>query len=280
MRYTLAKLMFNSLLLILLVVLSVPVVQAQDGGRGDKGTPQLGNRLFGDDFATFVNRWETAETSAYTIAYETQGLHVELLEAEAEILTQPSSPLLIENFLMSTSIEFLAESSPDALAGIAFGYQNPNNYYVFAVRATGHYEVRLKQAGEWTNMPLVRGYYPDLATADDAVITLTILYDAGYFELSINATPLVPFFNDELTAGEFGLYAFAPTEAAHIVFDDFSVFDLVYASDPVDDAEVNPPPTTDPDANPDTPDPANENIENTEDDTPSEDVELVKPPRI
>ena len=277
MRHHLIQIISKSLLISLLIGLSISLAGAQDGGRGDKGTPAPGNRLFSDDFATFVNRWETAETSAYTIAYETQALHVQLLAPATEILTQPSTSSTIENFMMSTTVQFLAESSPDAFAGIAFGYQNPDNYYVFGVRATGHYEVRLKQAGRWVQTPVVRGYYPDLDATDESAISLKILYDAGYFELSINDTSLVPFFNDQLTAGEFGLYAFTPTDSAHIVFDDYVVFDLVYSGDVTDEEDVDDTSPTDSEA--DMPDTEDEEADNSSD-TPPEDVELVKPPRI
>lgn len=268
-----AKISFVGLLLALLLSVSLTLVSAQDGGRGDKGTPLPGNRLFSDDFATFVNRWETAETAAYITAYDTQAFHVELLDAEAEVLSQPSTPLSIENFILSASVQFLMDSAPDSLAGIVFGYQNRDNYYIFGVRPTGHYEVRLKQNGNWLNPPLVRGYYPDLEANAETPINLGILYDAGYFELNINDTKLVPFFNQQLTAGEFGLYAFAPSASAHIVFDDYAVFDLVYEgdADAVDTDDV--PPT-------DTPEIDTEPNNNTDTEANTDEVELVKPPRI
>ncbi len=254
----------------LALVLSIGLVQAQDdGGRGNKGAPQPGNRLFSDDFATFVNRWETSETSTVTVAYEEQALHVELLADRAEVLTQPSTPFTIENFLLSTQVQFVDDSNPTSLAGIVFGYQNANNYYVFGVRASGHYEVRLKQDGVWQTTPLVRGYYPELDEEVGSAIELQILYDAGYFELSINGEILAPFFDNQLTAGEFGLYAETETATAHIVFDDYAVYDLVYGD--VDSA--TPEVTETPDENA-TPEPTPEA------ETPSEDVELVKPPRI
>lgn len=255
-----------------ILMLSVSLVQAQDdGGRGDKGAPQPGNRLFSDDFATFVNRWETSATNTATVAYETQALQVQLLADDTEIVTQPSAPFTIENFLLSTTVQFLEDSHPTSLAGIVFGYQNANNYYVFGVRASGHYEVRLKQNGAWQTAPLVRGYYPDFVANADAPAELQILYDAGYFELSINGEKLVPFFDEQLNAGEFGLYAESVRATAHIIFDDYAVYDLVYENDSAPTPEAT-------DASDENTSPA----ENTENDTntPNEDVELAKPPRI
>ena len=196
---------------------------AQDGGRGN---PVAGNRLFSDDFATFVNRWETIDAQDTSVQYDNQALHFVLSGPDIEAVSQPSNPTVLPRFIMQTSVAYTDNSATDGFGGIMFGYQDVDNYYVYGIQPTGHYEVRLRFDGEWQE-PLVRGFVEEMTET----IQLGIQYDAGRYVLFINEESLVPFFDDSLASGEFGLYASAGTSDTHVIFDDFVVFDLLYDDD-------------------------------------------------
>lgn len=196
---------------------------AQDGGRGK---PVAGNRLFSDDFATFVNRWETIDAQDTSVQYDNQALHFVFSSVDIEAVSQPSSPIVLPRFIMQTSVAYTENSATDGFGGIVFGYQDADNYYVYGIQPTGHYEIRLRIDGEWQE-PLVRGFIEEMTET----IQLSIQYDSGRYVLFIDEEPPVPFFDDTLESGEFGLYASAGTSDTHVIFDDFVVFDLLYEDD-------------------------------------------------
>lgn len=274
-----------ALLLIILSTLGLHGwVDAQDGGGRGNGTPTPGNRLFYDDFGTFVNRWTPINEDGTTVSYTNQNLQFLLENDEREALSQPNNDNSYSRFIVATTLSFDAMTANDSLAGIVFGYQNASNYYVFGMQPTGHYRVELKLDGEWQTVPLVRGYFEPIA-GDQQRYELMAQYDTGLVRLAINGQPLVPFYTDTLDEGTFGLYARTVSGGARINFDEFAVYDLIYveASDsttpmpevttpPMDEAtptpEMTPVPTQQESPPPSTPSP-----------TPSN-GETVPPPRI
>ncbi|MCI0710725.1 MAG: hypothetical protein L0154_11240 [Chloroflexi bacterium] len=237
-----------AILAVFVITIVATYALAQDGGRGN---PVAGNRLFSDDFATFVNRWETIDAQDTSVQYDNQALHFVFSGVELEAVSQPSNPIVLPRFIMQTGVAYAENSATDGFGGIAFGYQDADNYYVYGIQPTGHYEVRLRIDGEWQE-PLVRGFVEELTEP----IQLGIQYDAGRYVLFINEERLVPFFDDNLASGEFGLYASAETSDTHVIFDDFVVFDLLYEGE---EPEVTPtmdnPPTDTPSTPTSTPQP-------------------------
>jgi hypothetical protein len=266
--------------LAILAVFAVTVVAtlalAQEGGRGN---PVAGNRLFADDFATFVNRWETIDAQDISVQYDNQALHFAFSSTDTEAVSQPSNPLILPRFIMQANVAFAESSAADGFGGIVFGYQDADNYYVYGIQPTGHYEVRLRTDGEWQD-PLVRGFFE--AMTEEA--QLGIQGDAGHYILFVNEEQQVPFFYDALPSGEFGLYASAGTSETSVFFDDFVVFDLVYEGGEATEiapTEDNMPTETPQPAATDTPQPTSVPPSTPDSDAPTPTpVETVAPPRI
>lgn len=202
-----------SLVSVFIFVMSLlPTAYAQDG-----------NRLFSDDFSTYANVWETQDTADFTADYDQDALafFMDIRTAEQEVWSTPRSSLDLSAYVIEVTVVLDATSAADSMAGLLVNYVDEDNFYVFILRASGYYEVRLRLDGEWLDRPLVFGKAPQ---ADN--YRLSVQNQNGVFELGLNGEPLVPFVNTELSGGKFGLYAQSGDGSMLVRFDDYLVRDL------------------------------------------------------
>ncbi|KAB2866482.1 MAG: hypothetical protein F9K46_02230 [Anaerolineae bacterium] len=203
---------FTLLTMVVFLIILLPTVYAQDG-----------NRLFSDDFSTYANTWETPNTPDYTADYDQDNLafFMDIRTAEQEVWSTPRSSLDLTAYVIEVTAVIDATSTADSMAGLLVNYVDEDNFYVFIIRASGYYEVRLRLDGEWLDRPLVFG---KAAQADS--YRLSVQSHNGVFELGLNGEPVVPFVNTELSGGKFGLYAQSGDGSMFVRFDDYLVRDL------------------------------------------------------
>ncbi|CAG0956925.1 hypothetical protein ARNL5_00596 [Anaerolineae bacterium] len=184
---------------------------------------QDGNRLFSDDFSTYANVWETQDTPDYTADYDQDNLafFMDIRTTEQEAWSTPRSSLDLTAYVIEVTTVIDTTSNANSMAGLLVNYVDEDNFYVFILRASGYYEVRLRLDGEWLDRPLVFGKAPQ---ADS--YRLSVQNQNGVFELALNGEPLVPFVNTELSGGKFGLYAQSGDGSMLVRFDDYLVRDL------------------------------------------------------
>lgn len=192
-------------------------------GRVSNTFAQDGNRLFSDDFSTYANVWETQDTPDWMVDYDQDNLAflMDIKTAHQEVWSTPRSFLDLTAYVIEVTAVVDETSSSDSMFGLLVNYVDEDNFYVFILRASGYYEVRLRLDGAWLDKPLVFGKAPQ---ADS--YRLSVQDQEGIFELGLNDEPLVPFVNTELSGGKFGLYAQSGDGPLVIRFDDYLVRDL------------------------------------------------------
>ncbi len=184
---------------------------------------QDGNRLFSDDFSTYANVWETQNTPDFTADYDQDNLAflMDIQTPQQEVWSTPRSSLDLTAYVIEVTAAIDASSAADSMAGLLMNYVDEDNFYVFILRASGYYEVRLRLDGEWWDKPLVFG-----KASQAESYRLSVQDRNGVFELGLNGDSLVPFVNTELSGGKFGLYAQSGDGPMIVRFDDYLVRDL------------------------------------------------------
>lgn len=184
---------------------------------------QDGNRLFSDDFSTYANVWETQVTPDFTADYDqdTLAFLMDIKTVQQELWSTPRSSLDLTSYVIEVTAVIDATSAADSMAGLLLNYIDEDNFYVFVLRASGYYEIRLRVDGAWLDKPLVFG-----KALQSESYRLSVQNQNGVFELGLNGEPLVPFVNMELSGGKFGLYAQSGDGPIIVRFDDYLVRDL------------------------------------------------------
>ena len=184
---------------------------------------QDGNRLFLDDFSTYANVWETQATPDFTADYDqdTLAFLIDIKTAQQEVWSTPRSSLDLAAYVIEVTAVIDATSAADSMVGLLLNYVDEDNFYVFVLRSSGYYEVRLRLDGEWLDKPLVFG-----KALQAESYRLSVQNQNGVFELGLNGVLLVPFVNTELSGGKFGLYAQSGDSPVIVRFDDYLVRDL------------------------------------------------------
>lgn len=208
-------------IIVIVVLLGIaPGVSAQDDG-------SRGNRLFTDDFSTFANVWETQDTGKLMVDYDRDhyAFYMDVQSVGAEAWSTPYTFLDLSRYVIEVTAISDATNSADSTFGLLLNYLDEDNFYVFTIRASGYYEMRLRLEGEWQATPLVFGKAPEAES-----YRLSVQNNEGIFELGLNDQSLVPFVNTELSGGKFGLYAQAGDGPMIVRFDDYLVRDLDQAA--------------------------------------------------
>jgi hypothetical protein len=213
-RLTIGLLSFI-LLAIWLVGLTAPLYAQDDG------TPQNGNRLFVDDFTTYVNRWDRIHSAKYTADYLDFSYQFDIRSPGIETWAKPHSELSLDRYVIEVTAAVMVDGASDGFCGLLINYQDENNFYVFGLNASGSFEVRLRQNGNWNNAPLAAGQTPIADTYH-----LRIENQNGIFRIRVNGEPAIIFNDTELAGGGFGLYAQAGRGQLLVSFDDYLVHDL------------------------------------------------------
>jgi hypothetical protein len=210
-----------SAIIVMVVLLGIPsLARAQDD-------TSRGNRLFADDFSTFANVWETQDTGKLMVDYDRDNyaFYMDVQSVGAEAWSTPHTFLDLTRYVIEVTAISEATNSADSTFGLLLNYVDEDNFYVFTIRASGYYEVRLRLDGEWQATPLVFG-----KASEAESYRLSVESDEGVFELSLNDKALVPFVNTEISGGKFGLYAQAGDGPMVVRFDDYLVRDLDQAA--------------------------------------------------
>lgn len=207
---------------VVLVVWILPgsIVLAQSGDGPDQ--PARGNRLFVDDFTTYVNRWERLKSAKYIVDYDDFAYHFWIRSPGVTAWSTPDTDLDINRYRISVLMAFAPQSPPGTEAGIIFNVANDNSaFYAFGISPDGTYEVCLHQMGQWQEPPLAVGQVEPSTT-----YRIGVERYQNAFTLWINDTQVDDFTDESLSGGKFGLFAQAGRGEAHVQFDDYEVYDL------------------------------------------------------
>lgn len=210
------KWLLSVILTVLFGLYGAGTMQAQDGG-----TANNGNRLFVDDFTTYVNRWDRVISAKYSIDYADFGYQFSIRSPGVEVWAKPISELYLDRYAIEVTALADATNSEDGFWGLLINYQDDDNFYVFGIDGIGHYEMRLRKDGQWNIDALASG-----TVVAAAEYHLRVEDDGGDFSISINAEAAVVFNNIDLNGGAFGLYAQAGHGPLLVSFDDYVVHDL------------------------------------------------------
>ncbi len=201
--------------LLLLSIWTVPVM-AQGGD-----DPAYGNRLFVDDFTTFVNNWDRAKSAKLTVDYADFSYQFDIRSPGVSFWSMPRNEMELDQYIIEVTATVNPTSAPDGVFGVMFNQHDASNFYVLVINAAGDYAVRLWMNGQWAATPLVS----EQAEPSEAY-RLQVQNDQGTFQVSVNDSPPAAFAATELAGGAFGLYAEAGHGGLFVTFDDYVVYDL------------------------------------------------------
>lgn len=208
--------MMKRLILVLWLLLSIYPVFAQDGD-----IPARGNRLFVDDFTTYVNRWDRLHTAKFTVDYRNFAYEMAIRSPGVDVWATPDIEIdLLDRYVIQVTATIDPSSALDSFFGILLNFQDEDNFYVFGATHAGVYELWHRQNGEWLP-PLVSGEF-----TPSSVYQLHVQDDYGTFEVRINDSPLLLVTDTDLSGGKFGLYGRAGHGTLLVAFDDYLVHDL------------------------------------------------------
>ncbi len=200
----------------LLILVSVTPTTAQDDG-----IPPRGNRLFVDDFTTYVNRWDRLQSGKFTVDYVDFAYQFQMRSPGVDVWAMPKTVLAPDRYVIDVTAEVGPDSAPESFFGLMLNYQDEASFYVFGIKPTGEFEVRLRLDDEWVDTPLIRGQAPPANS-----YRLHVENDRGVMEVTVDDYPPVSFSSTELGGGQFGLYAQAGRGALLVTFDNYLVHDV------------------------------------------------------
>ena len=189
--------------------------------QGGDDFPAHGNRLFTEDFTTFVNRWDRIVTAKSVADYKNFAYQMDIRSPGIEVWSLPQTDFDLDRYYIEVSASIMSESVDDSFMGIIVNYQNEDNFYVFGITPAGTFEMRWRTDGEWADELLAEGNFEIADT-----ILLQIEDNEGVFDIGINGEQLVSFESNNLSSGQFGLFAQAGHGILQVSFDDYTVYDI------------------------------------------------------
>lgn len=201
-------------MLVLILLLPYVGVEAQTGD----DEVRYGNRLFVDDFTTYVNGWERVQTAKYRLEYVDFAYQFDIRSPGVRAWSGPKYNFDLNHYAIEVTASIDPESAADSFSGLMLNYQDNENFYVFGIDSDGNYEVRLRLDGKWEEVVLVGGQV-ELADA----YHLSVKHADGEFSISVNGETELLFSDYRLSGGAFGLYAQAGYGQVLVSFDDYLV---------------------------------------------------------
>lgn len=189
--------------------------------------------LFEDSFADNHNGWFLLERDRQ-IYLEGNKLHIDHQRPNKIVRSWPGKAVPpFENFLYEAQVGKL--SGPDSSGyGLVFrDRDDPSDYYLFAIRGDGKYELVKHQGGKWTDLIAWKG--SPAIRRGNASNRLAVVAEGANLQLFVNGQLVDGASDASLTKGIIGVLAGA--EGLHVAFSDLKVYDLRPAA-------ANPPPTS------------------------------------
>jgi len=105
---------------------------------------QPGSVLFQDDFSRTLSGWDRHQESAYSVGYQDGAYHMRINSPNADAVSNPR--LDFKN--VRVQVEAAKVDGPDNnLFGIVCRYQDPGDFYFFAVSSDGYAGIGVSKSG-------------------------------------------------------------------------------------------------------------------------------------
>ncbi|NDJ76153.1 MAG: hypothetical protein GYB65_07830 [Chloroflexi bacterium] len=192
--------------------------------------------LFEDDFSTFSSRWREPQTAKAVVAYDNEGLRMQVNSPDVAVWSVPDFDVPLANYHAEVTVTFVDGSRASFFGWVVF-YESDENFVTVGITPDGDWQVRTWQDGIVLDIPpedAAPGETGGAFTLEPGQTTFSIQLDVQSTTLCLvvnNAEPVV-FVLDERPAGEsFGLFAQARegeesgSGFVDIVFDDVLVID-------------------------------------------------------
>ncbi len=215
--YLSRRYLFSVTTILVMLVIHLAPVSAQGGD----DFSSHGNRLFTEDFTTFVNRWDRLVSAKSSADYKNFVYQMDIRSPGIEIWSLPQTDFDLDRYYIEVNANIMLGSADDSFMGIIVNYQNENNFYVFGITPAGTFEMRWWVDGEWSEEILAEGTFE---ISDNTL--LQIKDNEGVFDIGINGEQLATFESDNLGSGQFGLFAQAGHGILQVSFDDYTVYDI------------------------------------------------------
>lgn len=105
---------------------------------------QPGEVLFQDDFSRTLSGWDRHHESAYSVDYEDGAYHMRIDSPHADAVSTPD----LDFTDLRVQVEATKTDGPDNnLFGVVCRYQNPADFYFFAVSSDGYAGIGVSKSG-------------------------------------------------------------------------------------------------------------------------------------
>jgi len=191
--------------------------------------PQVGNRLFMDDFATESGRWNQSASPKGTAAYQGEVFNVRIVSPGVSLWSLPDFWVERATYYVETTVA-VNHASPDSWFGVVVGYASEADFYAFLLSGSGQWRVARRDGGDWVDLAAGDAVLPQIGdgaaplvlaaalTDDDAGARLTLYVDGA----QVGQVPV-----DGLPAPSgFGVMAQAGRGYVDVTFDDVGAWDV------------------------------------------------------
>lgn len=188
-----------------------------------------GDPTISDDFRRDEGHWDMSLTDNSLTYFQRRSLHIEVtgenwIAWSGYLGANEESPVF-SDFYAEADVTFV-QRPEGATGGLVFRLQDTDNFYYYAVEATGYYTLQKKVGGVWVE--LLPWTATDLFdTEEEAVNRLGILAEGDQLAITLNGAVVGEVQDADLDAGAVALMAATGASTGiEVSFDNFSLWDL------------------------------------------------------
>ena len=180
------------------------------------------NTLYQEEFTSLDSGWDVYQDDEGNLIEYSQGAY-RIFVNEANISIGGSPGVDYSNVSIQVTTQYLA-GPQDNLFGIECRYQNPDNYYEFAISSDGYYGIGKRVNGDfsWLGEKLEQS---DYIHTGDRTNQINAVCDKDLLSLSVNGHKVMEIRDGEITGGgDIALFAEAIDEVGvDIAFDHLKI---------------------------------------------------------
>lgn len=184
---------------------------------------------FDDDFRRDQRNWDLGPYDNSEISFDRRALHLEITSTDwlawSLFLGGAEGPLSLSDLYAEADIAFV--QAPEAsIAGLVFRLQDADNFYLYALDATGSYSLQKKVDGQWID--LIPWTESDLIeTGEGAINRVGVLAEGDHLALILNGDLVGEVDDTDLAEGIMAIAAGTGAVAGvEVSFDNFALWDL------------------------------------------------------
>ncbi len=192
--------------------------------------PQVGNRLFVDDFSTESGRWSESLSPKGTAAYQDEAFHVRIVSPGVSLWSLPDFRVERPAYIVEASV-VMNHASPDAWFGVVVGYVSERDFYAFLLSGGGDWRVVRREGDDWVELTRVEA--GSAGSGDGSIgprnLAATLVEDGPDTRLIlyVDCEQVGQVAVDGLPAPSgFGVMAWAGRGYVDVVFDDVGAWDV------------------------------------------------------